>query len=82
MDPETLECPSGTLPCSAVTSPENTLCHGDAKDCPITDFLFVDAATDASSYPEYTIIPWTDSRSIAYTKTAVDRLPITATQIG
>lgn len=37
-DAQTKECPSGTKPCSASTSPENTLCYpeADLANCPIT----------------------------------------------
>ena len=40
-------CPDGTLPCSNVTSPENTICYPSdtlAENCPITEVMFVKKA--------------------------------------
>ena len=83
------KCPRGH-PCSDKLSPQNTICVDDDIDCPVVDLFFL-ASDDVQPYidnPEYTVldylpsIPGRGAISLAYTKTAVDSLPIMQTQIS
>lgn len=53
-------CPSGTTACSTATSAENTLCvppTAKANSCPITDILFIGAASETTYVAQgYTIL--------------------------
>lgn len=89
-DPNTYKCPDGSNPCSDTLSPKNVICVSDTSECPIIDILFV-SSEDLQPYIDnanYTVleylptIPGRPAVSLVYTKTEVDSLPITTTQIS
>lgn len=82
-DLTTKQCPTGTVPCSSVTSLENTICYPEEKrdsNCPITEIRFVTSQTLAAytSNPDY-VVQQFSSVSLVYTKFAKDSLPVTKT---
>lgn len=84
-------CPSGTSPCSPVTSPENTVCYpGGATDssCPITEIFFAGPNLNATIINDtaYTVETYSetdpDMRYLVYSKTKTDNLPLTTTTVN
>jgi len=80
----TNQCPEGTVPCSKITSLENTLCYPE-KDrealCPITDIVFVDKKeTENFAKASYEIQKLYGDSYLAYSRIA-DSLPITTTRV-
>ena len=55
VNPFELTCPDGYEPCSAFTSPTETVCWPigkDKSDCPIIDIIFVSGKQDESKYEQ------------------------------
>ena len=79
---DSLECPSGTKPCTTATSYENTICIDESEDlstCPITAMKAVQAtARDKYLKDEfYTLVDFEiQGRYIVYSRTKTDMLPI------
>ena len=81
------ECPSNTVACSDLTSPENTICvdprgtedeFGSHSACPITDIKIIDSV-EAFSFAanSYKILDFNqENLKLAYTKIDADSLPI------
>ena len=80
------ECPGKTLPCSRITSPENTICiePGDSESdilsrCPITEIKLVDPnEADQLDTTHYKVLDF-KSWKLVYSKDRVDSLPIQTT---
>ena len=81
------DCPGEKIPCSAATSPDNTICvtqiEKDSGLCPITEIKLMDK-TEAENLDSenYKVHAFTDDLSLVYSKTQGDNLPIIGTQIA
>ena len=92
-DPKTLKCPDSYSPCSANTSPDNTICYRTSQDrdksCPITKILFKNFNTkeEATAWAAADAYDWDledydkdENVWMLWTKDA-DSLPITNTAL-
>ena len=82
VDAETQECPTKMKRCSPNTSPENTICIGDAEDmsnCPITSMMTVNA-TEKDIFlanENYTVVDANiQGRYLVFSRTVADNLPV------
>ena len=79
VDNETLQCPTGTTPCSNATSPDNTLCYPPnelTSSCPITEIKFDFQKNLVSYQGDYKKMAISADRSVIFTKTMADSLPV------
>ena len=77
-------CPTGTTPCSLVTSPENTVCYppdDHVNSCPINEIRFVLNEELVSIEGEYGQATFNSQFTLLYSKTNLDALPITTTSV-
>ena len=75
-------CPSGTVPCSFNTSPENTICMSPEEKglCPVTEIKLMNKTQAEVLDPEiYQTIDFKNDTVIVYSKTHLDNLPIKST---
>lgn len=91
-DPTTGLCPPNTAPCSAKTSPENTVCYGGGQEspyCPITEIFTAsfDEGEALKNNQDYTVLDYlTDTDEahyfLVFSKNATDNLPLTKMKLA
>jgi len=74
-------CPTGTTPCSTITTGSNTICYPPdehVERCPIIDIGF---SKGEEKYADYTKLDFVDGVQLVYTKLLANSRPITTTSV-